>query len=407
MPKRLLIVADAFTRPLYGPRMTQLCKYLSASGWNITLITERINGDDYVVPNCRFLAMLYYSANPIVRHLQWLADKLFDGKDRRLYAFYRKKLCAENFSLILCSSFNLFPLPAAYRIAQERHLPLVVDLRDIIEQWNSDSYIASNIHLSKWFKRKLVRLYEKKCIRKRNFVLQYADCVTTISPWHQQFLQAFNPNTHLIYNGFDHDKYFKKNEKSEQFVISYTGRLYDFKSRNPQLFLEAICNLHAARLISKKSLQIEFHIEQCMVAPLQEWVNRLGIEEYFSISNYVSRDDALSLLQRSSVSLIFVAAPSSMAPHGVMTTKFFEALGCEKPVLCVPSDEGCLADVIRQTNAGVAAASVAEIEQFILEKYHEWQQFGYTHQPVNQAEKAKFSRQYQARQFEELFLELL
>ena len=89
----------------------------------------------------------------------------------------------------------------------------------------------------------------------------------------------------------------------------------------------------------------------------------------------------------------------------MMTTKFYEALGCEKPVLCVPSDESVLAATIRDTNAGIATDNKEEIKQFILEKYHEWQANGYTHQEVRH--KEQFSREYQARQFEELFLQCL
>ncbi len=405
MPKKLLIISDGFNRPLYGPRMTQLCKFLNAKGWDITLITEQINGENYAVPNCRFMAMPYYSKNHFIKYIQWLLDKLFGFKDYRLYSFAKKKLSKDNFSLILCSSFNLFPLPTAYRIAIEEQVPFIVDLRDITEQWNSDSYIASKIHLSRRLKSQLVHLYENKCIRTRNTILQHADCVTTISPWHQQFLRNLNPNTLLIYNGFDPDLYYPTSIPTQQCIISYIGRLYDFKSRNPQLFLEAIRDLDTAQLISPTSLHIEFHIEPYMVVTLQEWVKQLGIAKYFHISGYIPRTEAFSLLQKSSISLLFVAAPSSTSPHGVMTTKFFEALGCEKPILCCPSDEGCLAQAIHDTNAGLASSDLNEIKAFILDKYHEWQAKGYTHQSV--VNKDQFSRQHQAEQFEELFLSLI
>ena len=93
---------------------------------------------------------------------------------------------------------------------------------------------------------------------------------------------------------------------------------------------------------------------------------------------------------------------TSKDTHGMMTTKFFEALGCEKPVLCCPSDEGCLAQAIHDTNAGLASSDINEIKAFILDQYHEWQVKGYTHQTV--INKEQFSRQHQAEQFEELFL---
>ena len=87
-----------------------------------------------------------------------------------------------------------------------------------------------------------------------------------------------------------------------------------------------------------------------------------------------------------------------------MTTKFFEALGVEKPVLCVPSDEESLAEVIRQTNAGIAATDAEQVRTFIKEQYAAWQAKGYTRQAVNQEQKKRFTRQYQARQFEQIFI---
>ena len=404
MPKRILIISDGFTPPLYGVRMTQLCKYLNLDGWDITLVTEQIAGDNYIVPHCRFLAMPYYSQSPFLHQIQWLSDKLFSRKEHCLYRFAKQNIRLEDFTLILCSTFNLFPLLTAAKLAREAGIPLIADLRDITEQWNADSYLASNIHLPHKLKRWLVNTYEHKCIRQRNTILRTADAITTISPWHQRLLQSINPNTHLIYNGFDPEIYTTTSVRTSQYIISYIGRLYDFHSRNPQLFLEAVKELHRERQINSSFLHIEFHIEHDMVIALQERVDQLGLQDYFHISGYIRRKDALSLLQHSAISLLFVAAPSLNAPQGVMTTKFFEALGCEKPILCVPSDEGCLAQTIRETNAGIATSDIEEIKAFILDKYHEWQQNGYTHQPVTN--KEQFSRRRQAEQFEQLFLSL-
>jgi len=65
-----------------------------------------------------------------------------------------------------------------------------------------------------------------------------------------------------------------------------------------------------------------------------------------------------------------------------------------------------LAEVIKQTNAGLAATTVEQVKQFILEKQAEWQKNGFTRQNVNLAEKAKFSRQTQAKQFVQIFEKL-
>ena len=91
--------------------------------------------------------------------------------------------------------------------------------------------------------------------------------------------------------------------------------------------------------------------------------------------------------------------------HGMLTTKFYEALGCAKPILCVPSDEGELAKLIEYTNAGIATADKEAIKAFITEIYNEWKQNGFTRQhPLH---REQFSRETQCEQLETIILSLI
>ena len=130
-----------------------------------------------------------------------------------------------------------------------------------------------------------------------------------------------------------------------------------------------------------------------------------GMERIVRLHGYISPKEAIEKMQESSVMLVFTTSSRPNGPYGMMGTKFYEILGIEKPCLCLVSDEGCLADAIEKTNAGLAATTMEEIEQFILEKYHEWQEKGFTRQPVKN--KEQFTRQHEAQQFEELFLQCL
>ena len=91
--------------------------------------------------------------------------------------------------------------------------------------------------------------------------------------------------------------------------------------------------------------------------------------------------------------------------HGMLTTKFYEALGCDKPILCVPSDKGSLAELIAYTNAGIATDDVEHIKQFITERYHEWQQNGFTRQATQHREE--FTREAQCEQMEQIIQKTL
>ena len=169
--------------------------------------------------------------------------------------------------------------------------------------------------------------------------------------------------------------------------------------------LQAVAELCQQSLIDRTIVRIVFHIESAMCATLNTWVQDFGIQDICQVGGYVPRKMAQQLLHDSAINVVLVQSETIHGSHGIMTTKFFEALGCEKPILCTPADTGCLADTIRYTNAGIASENIEEIKAFILEKYHEWQANGYTHQEVRN--KEQFSREYQARQFEELFLQCL
>ena len=399
MSKRILILCDAFNKPLYVPRITFLCKFLVRKGWDITILTEQLQNETFQVPDTTFLAMPYYFGNNIRQRLQWLGDKLWNRKDRCLYRYAKRHIDLSSFDCIVCSSFNVFPLKAASIIAAETRKPLYIDLRDITEQWGNTNYMVTSISLVGKIGQWLTNLYIRKSTKQRNHILQRATAVTTISQWHKKLLQQYNPSTHLIYNGYDPAIYTYQPVTTSQFIISYTGRIYDLQSRNPLLFLQAISASREEQVIA--NTKIIFHVEEKMVPPLASLVKQYQLDDICNISGYIPREEAIQLLQHSGISLIFNEAKEINTTHGIMTTKFYEALGCEKPILCTPSDTEELAQTIRETNAGLASSDIQEIKAFILDKYHEWQQNGFTRQAV--INKEQFSREKQAEQFEQLF----
>ena len=87
----------------------------------------------------------------------------------------------------------------------------------------------------------------------------------------------------------------------------------------------------------------------------------------------------------------------------MLTTKFYEALGCEKPVVCVPSDKGALAELIDYTHASIATDDIETIQSFIREKYKEWQQNGFTRQTTQHREL--FTREAQYDQFYRTYIQ--
>ncbi|HOG36914.1 MAG TPA: glycosyltransferase [Paludibacteraceae bacterium] len=404
--KRILIICDPFTPPLYAPRIRFLSKHLKKLGWQPLVVTEKVPRNDFQTDDFELVEIPYYQENK--SRFEWIwkqfANLFFDYKECYFRREVERRISVSDSDVILCSTFNLFPLLTANYLAQKYHKPLVADLRDIAEQWTDYSYFEHTIR-PQWLHRCLASWITKKNIRKRNAVLKCANAVISVSPWHVQFLKRINPNTSLIFNGYD-EKFVPLDTPNDLFEITYTGKLYDLALRNPYLLLRALSELLNDGLIDAKCVRLNWYIDQTSFEMMRQLTRQYGLESITRISGYVPSNDVVALLQRSSVVVVLTNKATEKGPHGIMTTKFFEALGVEKPVLCVRSDEECLAEVIKQTNAGLAATTVEQVKQFILEKQAEWQKNGFTRQNVNLAEKAKFSRQTQAKQFVQIFEKL-
>ncbi len=400
MPYRLLILTDAPTSPLFCPRMRYLISNLSKQGWQCTVVSETDPSNDFVFPDCRHIQMRYYSGHNRLRdRLRWFNDKLFAQKEKQLYRLVTGTLSEQQFDLLLCSTFNTFPLETAARISRERHIPLVTDLRDIAEQWGETRYWQHRLP------QRLARIYNRREIAKRNNALRHADAVTTVSPWHRQFLCNIHPNVHLIYNGFDDTGFYPDNIRTDNFEILYTGKIYDFGLRNPELLFKALGNMHDEGRLPA-NLILRFYCEENIHDAVVNMAEQYHVRHLLQLGSFVPNSQIPQLLHSASICLLLTNKAEDAGTHGIMTTKFFEALGVEKPVLCVRSDEECLAQVIEDTNAGLAATTAEQVEQFILDKYAEWETNGFTRQQVNKHTKALFSRQKQAQQFEELFADI-
>lgn len=346
MSPRLLILTDPPAPPAFIPRVRFLTDYLKGKGYQLDWETEPLN--------------------PYRNKFDWALKAIWslltDWRNRHFSREVRRRIAERKYDAVICSTFSTFPLRAALDIAKERDIPLLVDIRDVDEQVPDAQYQAHR----QWWAKPFRTWYRAVNIRRRNRVLKEATAITTISPWHVEFLKQFNPAVHLIYNGYDPAIYKPEEVRSDKFYIRYIGKLYEFQEPAAELISEAVSRLHQPDIVL----------------------------DY--IHSGLNNQQVADTINASSIMLVF----TSKQTHGMMTTKFYEALGCEKPVLCVPDDEGVLADAIRLTNAGVALDTVEDIQAFIMQQYTVWQTQGFTRQAIHN--KQSFSRLTQAKKFEDL-----
>ena len=311
---------------------------------------------------------------PLMKGGYWavksLLSLLFDWKEKRFARRVMQLTVGKQYDRVFCTTFSTFPLTAATIIARKKHLTLLADIRDLDEQVPGAQYQYHR----QWYLRPFRRLYQRIQINRRNRALRQAQAVTTISPWHVDFLKNHVLNNdsvpvHLIYNGYDPQQFYAEDIPTDLFRITYIGRLYEFQSLAP-----------LRRALDELDLP---DVQLCLHLPDKDYIPITAVGDYIRLSS------------------IMVVLTSQQA-KGMMTTKFFEALGCEKPVLCIPSDNGLLAQTIRDTHAGIATDDIQEIKSFIRDRYAEWKKQGFTRQPVHTTAKQAFDRTRQAQAMEEL-----
>lgn len=407
--KRVLILCDLFP-PAFGPRMGYLCKYLRPLGWEPVVVTERVpsGGFEMLSQTCEVHSVDFYPAKQAwKRRLKWAAVQLlslvWDYKNWKLKRVAQEVCKGKSFDVVLASTYRTFPLRAAASIAREKGWPLVVDLRDIVEQYAGSEFIAHRLPEVPLLKPWLISRFRQKSLRERNAALRRANAVTTVSPWHVSVLSRCHARVHLIYNGFDPAIFYPRRERTEQFVITYTGRLLSLAMRDPSLLFAGLRQLEAEHFLAPDICRVDWYVDDASWQLVRTEAEKWHVSPFMHRQAYAPAAAVPQILNRSSVLLLLTNRASGNGPKGIMTTKLFESLAVRKPILCVRNDEGVLEETLRETGAGCAASTVAEVCAFLKENFRAWQRDGYTQTAVRDVQIARFSRAEQAKQFVQLF----
>ncbi len=382
----VLVITDPFYKPLYVPRVRYLCDFLVRQGHQVELYSEETDKTDFQHSYPLTVWRFINSKTDWIVKTFWTL--LTDYKDR----WFANKVIRHTKSIpdvIIASTSYTFPLPAAHIIARHFNCPLIADLRDIAEQ-------APNLLINRYnlLTKPFVGIYNRLNVKRRNKVLRKAYAITTVSPWHQKFLKQFNPNTHLVYNGYDRNDFFPKPQPTNKFRITYAGRIYNDTVRNPKLLFEAL------RIIKQNNqmpeLIVDWFIDDKGMAIISKYAECYDVEHLMLYHDYIPQKEMNDVYNASSVVVVLSNKTGEKGPFGIMTSKFFEALGAHRPILVVQSDEAELEHVVKETKAGCAAKNQDDILQFLHLNYDVWKHNGYT---LQKSKSDDYDRETQSRIF--------
>lgn len=236
--------------------------------------------------------------------------------------------------------------------------PWVADLHD---PWTDIGFYDELPHTD--FARRLDAALERR-------VLQTATRVTTVSPsWQQLFASKGATVGPVIENGFDPADFRSLDVpvRRDRFVISHVGSLY--ANRNPIALWDALATLRAEGTLPTLELQL---VGQ--VAPVvQEALQTRKLWDCTTVVPFVPHRKALHYMAESALLLLCIEPFQGDA--GMITSKVYEYLATERPIIGVGPPEGDAATLLRQYDAGIMAgrADPAALQSTLLNHHNAWQ----------------------------------
>ena len=235
--------------------------------------------------------------------------------------------------------------------------------------------------------------YEKKFYANADAIISVSDpIINSIRTRH--YCPDLNSKTYTIYNGFDDDD-FKDIRPIERidniFSITYTGSFMG--RRSPEFFLEAVRSLADQKDIKPSDILLRFvgHFNDQTLGLFQKFKPHFPLE----VLGFQPYKDTLKYQANSSLLLLIVNVEEEEGGSQIMTGKFFEYLGANRPILAlVPS--GDLKNLIIKGRFGVTARQkdVMIIADTLKKLYNEWKSIGTIKYNPDKNIKNSFTRRY-------------
>jgi glycosyltransferase involved in cell wall biosynthesis len=152
----------------------------------------------------------------------------------------------------------------------------------------------------------------------------------------------------VITNGYDTDDIYEGAiSMDNKFSIAHIGTLV--KSRNPEVLWQVLKALVNEDPLFAQDLEIKL-VGKVDVF-VKDAIEKYGLHKYVHQIDYLSHEEVIHQQQASQVLLLLVN--NTKNAKGILTGKFFEYLSARRPVLCIGPEDAEVADIIKETNAGI------------------------------------------------------
>ncbi len=286
---------------------------------------------------------------PWVRALGWLYKTLFHWPDAEIgwvgaaIARGLELMQDRQFDVIYVSAPPFSALRVGARLSAASGVPWVAEFRDL---WTCNHAYDK----PRW------RLVLEKYWEDR--LLKSASALTTVSPPLSDKLARHGLPVWVVRNGYDPDDLnFIEHpnvlaDKTELLIV-YTGSIY------PEHYdIETFCE--GLALFSSTARRARVKVVGRNVASLVEAAVRYGVLSLFDVSTTVPRVEALGLQKAADVLLMFLWQGGE---EGVYTTKFFEYVGAERPMLAIGKNDNDVGQWIHSSSLGKVVGTPREVAE--------------------------------------------
>ncbi len=228
----------------------------------------------------------------------------------------------------------------ATQLKEKTNIPFLADFQD---PWTQADYYPL-MKLTTWADKKHKKLEQK--------VFQHADKITIASKaWKADLENIGASDVDVIYWGYDEDD-FKDIQviPNTEFTITHAGLMgYD---RLPDTFFAVLAELCQQDQAFDHLLKLQFpgQVDYEVFKSLKTY----GLDAKLSVQGTYKRPEILEMLCSSQLLLLLLNKASNVS--GRVPGKFFEYLRARRPILCLGSEVGDVADIIKETQSGVATA---------------------------------------------------
>ena len=216
----------------------------------------------------------------------------------------------------------------------------------------------------------LTSVADKKHHKLEKRVVTTADCVLTVgNTMTEEFRELGARKIFTLTNGFDADDLPDGTvTEDEEFSIVHIGTIP--QSRNCDTFWKVLAELIREKKGLKENLRVRLigRIDNLIMNSFKNY----DLSDYVEIIDYIPHQEAIRLMKQSRVLLLLIN--NTPNAKGILTNKFFEYLSVQKPVLAIGPEDGDIAAILTETNAGDIAGydNYEKMKQLITDNYYQY-----------------------------------